>query len=72
MLCLTVPHMKLPEILQVNLNSYSLVTNFSKKNLIHGGVRIFVRNSLKFNQIDIMHLCMEQDMDGMLCHADGI
>jgi hypothetical protein len=25
-------------------------------------VSIFVRNSLKFNQIDIMPLCMEQDI----------
>jgi hypothetical protein len=30
---------------------------------MNGGVSIFVRNSLKFNQIHIMHLCMEQHIE---------
>lgn len=41
-------------------------TSFWRKNLIQGGVSIFVRNGLKFNQIDTTHLCMEQDTE---CYA---
>jgi hypothetical protein len=50
-LCLTEHHTKLPEILQVNLN-YTVGASFCRKNLMHGWVRISVRNSLKFNQTD--------------------
>jgi hypothetical protein len=55
--------MILPEILQVNLNNYTLGSSFRRKNLMNGGVSIFVRNSLKFNQTHIMHLCIEQDIE---------
>jgi hypothetical protein len=58
--------MKLPEILQVNLNNYTLEASFCRKNQMHGGVSIFVRNSLKFH---LMHLCMEQHIE---CHTAGI
>jgi hypothetical protein len=51
--------MKLPEILTtLHLELASVV-----KILTHGGMSIFVRNSLKFNQINVMHLCMVQDTE---------
>jgi hypothetical protein len=50
-LCLTEHHMKLPEIFPVNLNNYTFGASIWQKNLMNGGVSIFVRNSLKFNQI---------------------
>jgi hypothetical protein len=62
-LCLTEHHMKLPEILQVNLNNYTLGASFCRKNLMHGGLSIFARNSLKFNLTDIMHLYTEQGIE---------
>jgi hypothetical protein len=43
--------MKLPEILQIYLNSYSLGAGFCKKNLVKGRASMFVINSNKFNQI---------------------
>jgi hypothetical protein len=54
---------KPPEILQVNLNNHTLGASFCRINLMLGGVSIFVRNCPQFNQIDVMHLCMEQDIE---------
>jgi hypothetical protein len=51
--------MNLPEILQINLNNYTLGASFCRKHVVHGRESIFVRKSLKCNKIDIMHLCME-------------
>jgi hypothetical protein len=36
-----------------------------------GGVSIFVRNSLKFNHTDVMHLCMEQDIECCAIHLES-
>jgi hypothetical protein len=64
--------MKLPEILQVHLNNYTLGASFCRKNLINGRVSIFVRHSLKFNQIDIMHLRLEEDIEYCAIQLESI
>jgi hypothetical protein len=45
-------HMKALEIVQVNLNSYTQgPASHFRQNVVKGGVNIFVKNSVKFNQI---------------------
>jgi exonuclease III len=55
--------MKVPEILHVNLGNYTLGASYCRENIAKGGVSIFVKNNLKFKQIDIMHHCNEQDIE---------
>jgi hypothetical protein len=50
------------DILQVNLDNYTLGSSFCRKNLTRGGVSIFVKNNLKFSQIELMQFCKEQDI----------
>jgi hypothetical protein len=47
---------KAPEIVQINLNSYTLGTSYCKQKLVRGGVSNFVKKNREFNhQIDIKH-----------------
>jgi hypothetical protein len=62
-LCLTEHHMKTPDILQVNLENYTQGASYCRQNMAKGGVSIFVRNNLKFNQLRILHHCNEQDIE---------
>jgi hypothetical protein len=41
--------MKTPEILQVNLENYTLGASYCRQNMAKGGVSIFVKKNLKFN-----------------------
>jgi hypothetical protein len=47
-LCLNEYHMKTPEILQVNLENYTLGASYCRQNMARG-VSIFVKKNLKFN-----------------------
>jgi hypothetical protein len=60
-LCLTEHHMKTPEILQVNLENYTLGASYCRENMAKG-VSIFVKNNLKFKQIDIIYLNLKQNL----------
>jgi hypothetical protein len=55
--------MKTPEILQVNLENYALGASYCRQNMEKGGVSIFVKKNLKFNQLSILHHCNEQDIE---------
>jgi hypothetical protein len=69
-LCLTEHHMKAPEMLQVNLENYTLGASYCRENIAKEGVSIFVNKNLKFKQVDITHHCNEQDIECcvMLCN----
>jgi exonuclease III len=55
--------MKTPETLHVNLENYTLGAGYCTQNMAKGGVSIFVKNNLKFNQLNILHHCNEQDIE---------
>jgi exonuclease III len=55
--------MKAPEILQVNLENYTLGASYCRQNMAKGGVSIFVKKNIKFNQINVMNHCNEQDIE---------
>jgi hypothetical protein len=52
-----------PDILQVNLNSYTLGSSFCRQHLTTGGVIIFVKNNIKFGYIESTQFCKEQDIE---------
>jgi hypothetical protein len=54
--------MKTPDTLQVNLKNYTLGASCCRQNMAKGGVSISVKKNLKFNQINILHHCNEQDI----------
>jgi hypothetical protein len=55
--------MKTPEILQVNLENYTPGGSYCRQNMAKAGVSIFVKKNLKFNQLNILHHCNEQDIE---------
>jgi exonuclease III len=55
--------MKVPEILQVNLENDTVGASYCRENIAKVGVSIFVKKYLKFMQIDITHYCNEQDIE---------
>jgi hypothetical protein len=55
--------MTAPEILQVNLENYTLGASYCRENIAKGGVSIFLKNNRKFKQIGITHHCNEQDIE---------
>jgi exonuclease III len=55
--------MKAPAILQVSLDNCTLGASYCQQNMAKGGVSIFIKKNLKFNQINIMNHCNEQDIE---------
>jgi hypothetical protein len=55
--------MKTPQTLQVNLENYTVGASYCRQNMAKGGVSIFVKNNLKFIQLNILHHCNEQDIE---------
>jgi hypothetical protein len=52
---LTEHHMKTPKIIQVCLENYTLDASYCRQNMAKGGMSIFVKKNLKFNQKKILH-----------------
>jgi hypothetical protein len=63
--------METPEILQVNLENYTLGVSYYRQNMAKGGVSIFVKKNLKFNQLNILHHCNEQDIECRVVHLES-
>jgi hypothetical protein len=55
--------MKTPEILQVNLENYTVGASYCRQNMAKRGMSIFVKKNLKFNQLNILHHRNEQDIE---------
>jgi hypothetical protein len=55
--------MKTPEILQINLENYTLGASYCRQNMAKRGESIFVKKNLKFYQLHILHQCNEQDIE---------
>jgi hypothetical protein len=59
-LCLTEHHLKYPQLNNVHIRNYNLLTYCSRQLCEEGAVAIFVLNSLCVSNIDIVKRCEEQ------------
>jgi len=62
-LCLSEHHLKLDEIMNTNLDMYTLVAQFCRQTFKQGGVCIYVLNNLQFNSINLDKFNREKDME---------
>ena len=62
-LCFTEHHPHDHEINFTYINSYNLGAKYCRVNLKHGGVSIFVHETLPFTTIDLSEFCIDQDIE---------
>jgi hypothetical protein len=62
-LCFTEHHLRDHEINSTYINSYNLGAKYCRVNLKHGGVSIFVHETLPFTTIDLSEFCIDQDIE---------
>jgi len=63
LICFTKYHLKDYELVNTHIPKYKLGANYCRKNLKQGGICIYVRESLKFNNIDLLKYSKEQDIE---------
>ena len=63
LICFTEYHLKDYELVNTHISEYKLGTNYCRKNLKQGGICIYVWESLKFNNIDLLKYSKEQDIE---------
>jgi len=63
LICFTEHHLKDHELVNTHIFKYKLGANYCRKNLKQGGVRIYVRESLKFTNIDVLKYNKEQAIE---------
>jgi exonuclease III len=62
-LCFTEHHLHNNEISCTHINSYNLGAKYCRVHLKHGGVSIFVHETLSFTTIDLSEFCIDQDIE---------
>jgi exonuclease III len=63
LICLTEHHLKKYELDVTPVSKYKLGANYCRTNLKYGGVCIFIKENLKFTNINLHKHCKEQDME---------
>jgi exonuclease III len=63
LVCLTEHHLKEYELAKTHIPKYKLGANYCRKNLKQGGVCIYVYESIKFSNINLLKYSKEQDID---------
>ena len=63
MICFTEHHLKDYELNNTHIPKYKLGTNYCRKNLKQGGVCIYVHETLKFTNINLLKYNKEQDIE---------
>jgi len=59
-LCFSEHHLRDHEINSIYINSYHLGAKYCRVNLKHGGVSIFIHETLPFTTIDLSEFCIDQ------------
>ena len=62
-ICLTEHHLKGTEISSISLEDYTLASSFCRKLSSGGGVCIFIKNNLKYKQLDLSQFCLEKTLE---------
>jgi hypothetical protein len=60
LVCFSEHHLKDSEISQISFNGYTLPAGYSRENSPGGGVCIFTKNDLIYQNIDISKYCCEK------------
>jgi len=60
--CFTEHHLKDYELNNTHIPKYKLGTNYCRKNLKQGGVCLYVHETLKFTNINLLKYSKEQDI----------
>ena len=63
LICFTEHHLKDYELANTHIANYTLGGNYCRKNLKQGGVCIYVHESLKFSNINLLKYSKEQDIE---------
>jgi hypothetical protein len=63
LICFTEHHLKDHELANKHISNYTLGANYCRKNLKQGGVCIYVHESLKFSNINLLKYSKEQDIE---------
>jgi len=63
LICLTERHLKSYEIDATPITKYKLGAKYCRKELKHGGVCIYIHETLKFSNISLQKHCREQDIE---------
>jgi exonuclease III len=66
LICLTEHHLRDYELADTHIPKYKLGANYCRKNLKHGGVCIYVCESIKFTNINLLKHTKEQDIERAL------
>jgi len=62
-LCFTEHHLHDHEINSIYINSFNLGAKYCRVNLKHGGVSIFVHETMPFTTINLSEFCIDQDIE---------
>jgi exonuclease III len=62
-ICLTEHHLRIEEIINVNLGQYTLGAKLYRQTYSHGGVCIYVPINIQFSVINFDQYCKEKDME---------
>jgi len=63
LICFTEHHLKDYELVNTHIPNYTLGANYCRKNLKQGGVCIYVHESLKFSNINLLKYSNERDIE---------
>jgi hypothetical protein len=63
LICFTEHHLKDYEIVNTHISMYKSGTNYCRKNLEQGDICIYVHESLKFTNINLLKYNKEQDIE---------
>ena len=63
LLCFSEHHLKESEINNIHINYYTLGASYCRNSCSHGGVGIFVHNTLSFSTINLNQICNDYDFE---------
>ena len=62
-LCITEHHLKDSELNKLHIDHYTLGASYCRQSRTHGGVSIFVHNSISFHSINLNKICNDHDFE---------